>query len=66
MLDAAQALEPAVDHDTQPGAQSLALLHAGEERVHRQDPPPRQHMGSDTHLGGRLTCERSAPLSGLS
>lgn len=33
VLDAAQAFKPAVHHDAQSGAQSLALLHAAEDNL---------------------------------
>lgn len=61
VLHAAQAAEPAVDHDGHPGAERFAFLHAAQRRTKRHvgvdgvritPPPP-----SAEHTGSYLTCE---------
>lgn len=37
MLDAPQTLEPAVNHDAQPSAQSFTLLHTEKKHIGRLD-----------------------------
>ena len=70
MLRRAQTLEPSVDHDAQPGAESLTLLHAvGREDHglpapdHLQNAIPQETTRARIHAGGRFVLQEKSYLN---
>ena len=70
VLDGAETLELTIDHDPQPGAQSLALLHAvgGQHHGlpcphHLQHGVPQEPPGPGVHPGGRLVQEHDGGVT---